>query len=439
MKILTKEVLTAFIADSNQSYIAGMLSNKIEGVSFYAEFIRKPMIQKKHKVELLYSAVSDVQDGQEEENISLFHDELNFMGYIVDNETFYLFDAKKEDVEQLRLFGFEAGDMPENLKEMMKNEVEEYIRNKYIPTEASVALFFVQRPEQEIRDATISAAHSFVTGEKVNMVERFIINANLCDEAAYAFWLADKDNWLESLLQMRKYKNDYYDVVDDRSMKETVVYEKVMERILADSIESDEKYLRLKKLFELIKDYKDVKLLIKRQAKDEKPVVAHCDVFSLTYINTFKQDGLYLRDGELWVNPSAEPFFSIQDALDFSRLARSTADLLKLVEQLQAKGVHLVSNKENIDTSTPTGRLMLTMIGAINEFERCNLLERQREGIAIAKAQGKFKGRKEVKADDFAAQYQRYLNRELNKAQLAKTLGISRPTLDKLIRQHTTA
>ena len=107
MKILTKEVLTAFIADSNQSYIAGMLSDKIEGVSFYAEFIRKPMIQKKHKVELLYSAVSDVQDGQEEENISLFHDELNFMGYIVDNETFYLFDAKKEDVEQLRLFGFE--------------------------------------------------------------------------------------------------------------------------------------------------------------------------------------------------------------------------------------------------------------------------------------------------------------------------------------------
>lgn len=328
MKILTKEVLAEFIADSNQIYIAGMLSDKIEGVLFYAEFIRKPMIQKKHKVELLYSAVSDVQDGQEEENISLFHDELNFMGYIVDNETFYLFDAKKEDVEQLRLFGFEAGDMPENLKEMMKNKVEEYIRNKYIPTEASVALFFVQRPEQEIKDATISAAHSFVTGEKVNMVERFIINANLCDEAAYAFWLADKDNWLESLLQMRKYKNDYYDVVDDRSMKKTVVYEKVMERILADSIESDEKYLRLKKLFELIKDYKDVKLLIKRQAKDEKPVVAHCDVFSLTYINTFKQDGLYLRDGELWVNPSAEPFFSIQDALDFIPLENICGVLL---------------------------------------------------------------------------------------------------------------
>ena len=67
---------------------------------------------------------------------------------------------------------------------------------------------------------------------------------------------------------------------------------------------------------------------------------------------------------------------------DFSRIARSTKDLLAIVEQLNAKGVHLVSNKENIDTSTPTGKLMLTMIGAINEFERMNLLERQREGAS---------------------------------------------------------
>lgn len=82
---------------------------------------------------------------------------------------------------------------------------------------------------------------------------------------------------------------------------------------------------------------------------------------------------------------------------DFSRLARSTSDLLKMVELLQAKGVHLVSNKESIDTSTPTGKLMLTMLGAIYEFERTNLLERQREGVAIAKTQGKYKGRKEIK------------------------------------------
>ena len=69
---------------------------------------------------------------------------------------------------------------------------------------------------------------------------------------------------------------------------------------------------------------------------------------------------------------------------DFSRLARSTMDLLSITEQLQEKGVHLVSNKENIDTSTATGKLMLTMIAAIAEFERANMLERQREGIAIS-------------------------------------------------------
>lgn len=123
---------------------------------------------------------------------------------------------------------------------------------------------------------------------------------------------------------------------------------------------------------------------------------------------------------------------------DLSRLARSTKDLLDIVEQLQAKGVHLVSNKENIDTNTPTGKLMLTMIGAIAEFERANMLERQREGIAIAKKAGKYKGRKPVNVDanTFLSQYERYQKREINKGELAKILDVSRPTLDKLIAKH---
>ncbi|MGN0708401.1 MAG: recombinase family protein, partial [Faecalibacterium sp.] len=101
---------------------------------------------------------------------------------------------------------------------------------------------------------------------------------------------------------------------------------------------------------------------------------------------------------------------------DFSRLARSTRDLLALVEQMQEKHVQLVSNKENLDTSTPTGKLMLTMIAAINEFERQNLLDRQREGIAIAKQKGVYKGRKKVEPPlDFSELYERYCRRELNK------------------------
>lgn len=81
---------------------------------------------------------------------------------------------------------------------------------------------------------------------------------------------------------------------------------------------------------------------------------------------------------------------------DFSRLARSTKDLLYIVEQLENKKIHLRSIKENLDESTSTGKLMLAMIGTINEFERANLLERQRKGIEIAKREGKFKGRKTI-------------------------------------------
>ena len=79
---------------------------------------------------------------------------------------------------------------------------------------------------------------------------------------------------------------------------------------------------------------------------------------------------------------------------------------------------------------------MLTVIGAIAEFERANLLERQREGIAEAVKEGKYKGRKEVRIDNFDEAYARYVRREVNKTQLAKELGISRPTLDKLIERH---
>lgn len=121
---------------------------------------------------------------------------------------------------------------------------------------------------------------------------------------------------------------------------------------------------------------------------------------------------------------------------DFSRLARSTKDLLAIVDTLTEKGVHLVSNKENIDSSTPTGKLMLTMIGAIAEFERQNLLERQKEGIAIAKRKGKFKGRqvKNIDEDTFNRVYKLYMERKISKTAMAKELEISRPTLDKLLK-----
>lgn len=121
---------------------------------------------------------------------------------------------------------------------------------------------------------------------------------------------------------------------------------------------------------------------------------------------------------------------------DLSRIARSTKDLLDLLDVLREKGVALVSDKESIDTSTATGKLLVTMVAAINEFERANLLERQREGIAIAKREGKYKGRKAVTVPDLPRHYDRWQRREVSKAALARELGISRPTLDRLFSNY---
>ena len=79
---------------------------------------------------------------------------------------------------------------------------------------------------------------------------------------------------------------------------------------------------------------------------------------------------------------------------------------------------------------------MLTMIGAINQFERENLRERQLEGIAIAKRHGKYKGRKKVEITNFDECYTKYMKREINKVQLAKELHIHRSTSDRIIREH---
>ncbi len=84
-----------------------------------------------------------------------------------------------------------------------------------------------------------------------------------------------------------------------------------------------------------------------------------------------------------------------------SRFARNTRDLLDLVEQLAGKQVEFVSQKEAIDTTTPTGKFMLTIFGAVAELEREYILQRQREGIAIAKDKGVYKGRKPVERPEF--------------------------------------
>ena len=121
---------------------------------------------------------------------------------------------------------------------------------------------------------------------------------------------------------------------------------------------------------------------------------------------------------------------------EFSRLARSTTDLLNIIETLTKKDVKVRSLKEQLGTSTPQGRFMLTIFGAIAEFERELLLQRQREGIKLAQAAGKYKGRNEKKRPkDFDFYKQGYYERSYTVTAIAKHYKVSRPTVYKWLRQ----
>ncbi|MEI5639713.1 MULTISPECIES: recombinase family protein [unclassified Pseudoalteromonas] len=119
---------------------------------------------------------------------------------------------------------------------------------------------------------------------------------------------------------------------------------------------------------------------------------------------------------------------------DISRMARNTEDLLRLVRLFTEQGISLKFYKEHLDfagTKNPTQELMLTLLGAIYEFERSMILERQREGIAIAKANGKYKG-KGINME-LHERIRQMHSEGMNKMQIAKTLGCARATVYKAL------
>lgn len=116
------------------------------------------------------------------------------------------------------------------------------------------------------------------------------------------------------------------------------------------------------------------------------------------------------------------------------RLARSVAHLLELVETIETKGVSLRILDLAIDTATPTGRLMLTLIGGIAQFEREIMLERQREGIAKAKAEGRYKGRKATavaKSDEI----KKLANEGMKPLQIAKELSVGKSSVYRILNE----
>jgi len=124
-----------------------------------------------------------------------------------------------------------------------------------------------------------------------------------------------------------------------------------------------------------------------------------------------------------------------------SRIARNTRDLLSIVDSLKSKGVAFISKKESIDTNTPAGEFMLTVFGALSQLEREFMLERQREGIEIAKSEGKYKGRKPVTVDEkkFAEVCRRWKDGELTAVRAMSILGLKRSTFYRRVRDYEEA
>lgn len=114
------------------------------------------------------------------------------------------------------------------------------------------------------------------------------------------------------------------------------------------------------------------------------------------------------------------------------RLSRSTMDLLSITKEIENKGATLKVLDKDIDTSTPIGKFFLTIIGAVAELERENILQRVKEGVEIAKSEGKYKGRKkgsiELKGDNLE-RFKMFYNKGFNKTELSKEFGVPRATV----------
>lgn len=121
-----------------------------------------------------------------------------------------------------------------------------------------------------------------------------------------------------------------------------------------------------------------------------------------------------------------------------SRMARNVKDMLSIIEQLTEKNVSFVSKKESIDTTTPAGRFMLTVFGALAELERSYILERQYEGIQIAKANGKYRGGQKIKYDKelFEYEYKQWKNGDTAPKFMMKRLGLKSCTFYRRVKEY---
>ena len=118
-----------------------------------------------------------------------------------------------------------------------------------------------------------------------------------------------------------------------------------------------------------------------------------------------------------------------------SRFARNTKDLLELIEKLTAKNVEFISKKEAIDTTTATGKFMLTIFGAVAELEREYILQRQAEGIAVAKQKGVYKGRKPIERPEFNSVVAVWRSGEITAREAMRRLNLKPSTFYRKVKE----
>lgn len=118
-----------------------------------------------------------------------------------------------------------------------------------------------------------------------------------------------------------------------------------------------------------------------------------------------------------------------------SRLGRSTKDLIELTELFQSKGVHLVSLKESIDTSTSTGKLLFTLMSAIAQFERDTIADRTREGLRSARARGRTGGRPPMDPEKIKKAVKLYNTRQYSIKEIEELTGVKKSTLYRNLQQ----
>ena len=173
-----------------------------------------------------------------------------------------------------------------------------------------------------------------------------------------------------------------------------------------------------------------------RGMRDSDKIIAEFEAVGIMSLSEFGGFMHNIHSPEDHTDEVAE--LKAQYTASISRLGRSTKDLLNIIDALTDKGVILISHKENIDTDTPAGKFMLTVFAALSQLEREQLKQRQREGIEIAKAQGKYTGRKPIEIDwtRFGQLYGEWKSKSITGRDFMRRMGLSANTFYRRVREY---